>query len=105
MPILSYFIALSDFVRLVTCLGLGAVQEAGNVPYVVDGGFGVYTGNKPKKIANTVCSLFNDEAKLEKMSALAKQKSKPEATRLIAKDIAEIALRKTVELPKLKSSM
>lgn len=75
------------------------------MPYVVDGGFGVYTGNRPKKIANTVYGLFNNEATLEKMSALAKQKSKPEATRLIAKDIGEIALRKTAELPALKSTI
>ena len=39
------------------------------------------------------------------MSALAKQKSRPEATRLIAKDIGDIALRKTPELPVFKSSM
>ena len=80
-------------------------QEAGNVPFVVDGGFGVYCGNKPKKIANEVSSLFNDEARLEAMSTLARKLSKPEATRLIAKDIGDIAVRKTAELPLFKSSM
>jgi 1,2-diacylglycerol 3-beta-galactosyltransferase len=80
-------------------------QEAGNVPFVVDGGFGVYCGNKPKKIANEVSNLFNDEVRLEKMSTLARKLSKPEATRLIAKDIGDIAVRKTVELPVFKSSM
>jgi hypothetical protein len=29
-------------------------QEYGNVPYVVDGGFGVYTGNSPRRIADKV---------------------------------------------------
>lgn len=67
-------------------------QEYGNVPYVVDGGFGIYTGNKPKKIANTVGALFTNEERLEKMSELARQKSRPEATKNIATDIGEALL-------------
>jgi UDP-N-acetylglucosamine:LPS N-acetylglucosamine transferase len=70
----------------------------------VNGGFGVYTGNRPKKIADTVYDLFSDPDRLERMSKLAKQKSRPEATKLIAKDIGDIVLRKN-ELPKLTSSL
>ncbi len=80
-------------------------QEAGNVPYVVDGGFGVYTGNNPRKIALEVYSLFEDEARLEAMSALARQKSRAESSQLIARDIGEVAMRRVRSLPELESSM
>ena len=41
-------------------------QEYGNVPYVVGGGFGMYTGNRPRKIAKAVNGLFiNDDKRLE----------------------------------------
>jgi UDP-N-acetylglucosamine:LPS N-acetylglucosamine transferase len=69
---------------------------------VVDGGFGVYANNRPRKIAEDVSTMFQDEAKLKQMSSIAKAISRPGATKLIAKDIAEIALRKTDELPVLK---
>ena len=78
-------------------------QEAGNVPYVVDGGFGVYTGNRPSKIAKTVYEFFNDDMKLERMSKTARSLSRPEATHLISKDIIDIVLRKTQELPTFKN--
>ena len=78
-------------------------QEAGNVPYVVDGGFGVYTGNRPQKIANTVYDFFNDDNKLKRMSKVARSLSRPEATNLISKDLVDIVLRKTAELPKFKN--
>ena len=81
-------------------------QEAGNVPYVVDGGFGVYTGNDPRKIGDVVYRLFNDEPeKLRAMSAQARALSRAESSQLISKDIAAIALRKDRPLPPLKSSM
>ena len=78
-------------------------QEAGNVPYVVDGGFGVYTGNRPNKIAKTVCEFFNDDVKLERMSKVAKSLSRPEATYRISKDLVDIVLRKTSDLPEFKN--
>ena len=81
-------------------------QESGNVPYVVDGGFGVYPGNNPKKIAQEVFDLFeNDDGRLETMSVLAKQLSRAESTQLIAKDIGSVAMRQVRGLPELKSSM
>ena len=70
---------------------------------MVDGGFGVYTGNRPEKIANTVYDFFNDDNKLKKMSKVARSLSRPEATNLISKDLVDIVLRKTAELPKFKN--
>jgi 1,2-diacylglycerol 3-beta-galactosyltransferase len=67
-------------------------QEAGNVPYVVDGGFGVYTGMKPQKIADAVSHFFKDEALLQSMSRRALASAKPDATISIARDIANIAV-------------
>lgn len=72
-------------------------QEYGNVPYVVKGGFGVYTGMKPRKIADTVSSLFQNEDKLTQMSFRAKELSHPEATMSIARDIGETLLMKPVK--------
>lgn len=62
-------------------------QEAGNVPYVVDGGFGVYTGNKPLKIAAAVTRMMRDEALLGDMSKRARGESHQDATTSIARDI------------------
>ena len=62
-------------------------QEAGNVPYVVDGGFGKYTGNKPKLIGDEVYKLFKNERQLDEMSKRAKSLARPDATVTIAKDI------------------
>lgn len=86
-------------------------QEEGNVPYVVDGKFGVYTGNKPKNIANTVKRWFSNKELLNDMSARASKAGSrhAEATRLISKDIGSVVLRQTAEisldrnLPSLKA--
>ncbi|KAJ1424406.1 hypothetical protein B484DRAFT_331242 [Ochromonadaceae sp. CCMP2298] len=69
-------------------------QEYGNVPFVVNGGFGIYPGNNPKKIANTVSELvcFND-IRLATMSKVAKSLSHPDAVKTIAADIADVLLR------------
>lgn len=69
-------------------------QEAGNVPYVTNGGFGVYTGNNPRKIANTVFDLFQDSRKLDTMSRKAREMAHPDATKLIAKDIGNMMISK-----------
>ena len=76
-------------------------QEEGNVPYVVDGNFGVYTGNKPKRIAFTVKNWFTDKLLLQDMSSRAKEAGvrHSEATRLISKDIGEVVLRNDRNLP------
>ena len=73
------------------------------MPYVVDGGFGVYTGCRPNKIADTVFKWFNDETgmKLKAMSHTAVALSRPHATYEIARDIAGIALHSTAAIPHL----
>mgnify|MGYP006192109813 CR=1 FL=1 len=62
-------------------------QEAGNVPYVTEGKFGVYTNN-PKKIAAEVGALLSNTSQLLSMGRRAKQLSRPQATREIASDLA-----------------
>lgn len=64
------------------------------MPYVVNGGFGVYTGCKPHRIAKVVSHLFSTSgaARLAEMSARAKELSRPKATYDIARDIASLAL-------------
>merc|ERR1712146_111054 len=47
-------------------------QEAGNVPYVVDGGFGLYGNEDSACIAECVQTLLNDERRLTQMSKIAK---------------------------------
>jgi len=64
-------------------------QEAGNVPYVVEGGFGKYTGNKPKIIGDEVYNLFKNDQLLDQMSKKAKALARPDATVTIAKDIGK----------------
>ena len=56
------------------------------------GGFGVYTGNNPRKIAAKVSELISNNKILERMSQRAKQLSRPEATKAIASDIASVLL-------------
>lgn len=65
-------------------------QEAGNVPFVVDGGFGVYTGNRPAVVAEAVKSFFSDDENLQRMSRLARAQSHQDATTLIARDMGSI---------------
>jgi UDP-N-acetylglucosamine:LPS N-acetylglucosamine transferase len=59
---------------------------------VTEGGFGVYTGNSPQRIAAQVCELVRDDVKLRRMSERARKLSRPEATREIAADIASVLL-------------
>lgn len=67
-------------------------QEYGNIPYVVQGGFGVYTGNRPKKIADAVGNLFQNENLRKEMSLKAQLASNRDATKVIAKEIGEVSL-------------
>lgn len=68
-------------------------QEAGNVPYVVQGGFGLYPGPKPRKIAASVAKLIVDDDRLQSMSEKALAAARPEATQEISRDIGNIVLR------------
>jgi len=68
-------------------------QEAGNVPFVTDGGFGSYS-KKPKRIASTVATWMKDPSKLEAMSTTALAAGRPSATYDIARDIAELLFSK-----------
>lgn len=63
-------------------------QEAGNVPYVEENGFGTYSGD-PTVIADTVSSWLETPEKLETMQKAALEAARPAATLDIAKDIAE----------------
>eukprot|EP00904_Undaria_pinnatifida_P003607 jgi/Undpi1/13247/HiC_scaffold_8.g02909.m1 len=64
-------------------------QEAGNVPFVIEGGFGAFN-RKPKKIAETVCTWLGDDNLLARMSFNAKKASRPMATFEICRDIGEM---------------
>lgn len=73
-------------------------QEEANVPYVVEGGFGLYSGQDPDRIADAVHELLGDPARLEKMSKRARELSLPGATISIAKELSAICLRTTPEI-------
>jgi len=64
-------------------------QEAGNVPYVEDSGFGTYSG-EPKTIADTVSTWLSSPEKLQSMKEAALEASRPTATIDIAKDLAKM---------------
>lgn len=63
-------------------------QEAGNVPYVEENGFGTYSGD-PTVIAETVSSWLETPEKLQQMQTAALKAARPAATLDIARDIAE----------------
>jgi len=64
-------------------------QEAGNVPYVINHGFGEFS-RKPAKIAERVSAWLQDDALLEKMRASAVAAATPEATQQIASDLLQL---------------
>ena len=78
-------------------------QERGNVPYVTKGGFGVYSGNNPAKIADHVLDLFSDDRKMKAFASNSLAASSPSATSNIARDIGRIVLRKDLDMPALES--
>lgn len=73
-------------------------QEEGNVPYVTEKGIGVYSGNKPDKIAAHVKNILEDGSLRDKMSRLSSQYSNPQATCDIARDLAKILNRQEFEM-------
>ncbi|CAM9861951.1 unnamed protein product [Ectocarpus sp. 4 AP-2014] len=64
-------------------------QEAGNVPFVTEGGFGSFSKD-PAKIADTVSRWLRDDALLAEMSSKAREASRPQATYKICSDIGEM---------------
>ncbi|GAB2286650.1 Monogalactosyldiacylglycerol synthase 1, chloroplastic [Dionaea muscipula] len=67
-----------------------AGQEAGNVPYVVENGFGKFS-KSPKEIANTVAQWFGPKAdELKVMSQNALKLARPDAVFQIVHDLHEL---------------
>ncbi|CAI7786022.1 unnamed protein product [Closterium sp. NIES-53] len=70
-----------------------AGQEAGNVPYVVDNGTGLFEEN-PKEIANIVADWFGPEAdQFKQMAANALRVARPDAVFRIVQDLDQLACR------------
>lgn len=65
-------------------------QEAGNVDYVRQMGFGEYTAD-PAEIADLVAGYLRDDEARARMAAAAREAARPEATMDIANDIARLA--------------
>lgn len=61
-------------------------QEAGNVPFVTEGRFGVYD-RRPSGIARAVSNLLRTPEVLQEMSNKARQAGRPRATLNIAEDV------------------
>lgn len=66
----------STFVFSNHLLAIFRPQQAGNVPYVTEGGFGSFSKD-PRKIADTVSRWLRDDDLLAKMSNKAKEASRP----------------------------
>jgi 1,2-diacylglycerol 3-beta-galactosyltransferase len=64
-------------------------QEAGNVPFVVKGGFGAYS-TRPRRIAQTVSSWLSDPQHLAEMSSRSSAAGKPTATAEIAAELGQM---------------
>jgi len=66
-------------------------QEEGNVPYVMNAGYGDFSRD-PKKISSKVTEWLQDREQLEKMSAAASVigETHAKATKAIAREIAEL---------------
>lgn len=60
------------------------------MPYVVNGGFGMYCGNRPRAIAAAVCGLFGNSTRMQMMSENALKLSHADATREIARDVGDM---------------
>ena len=66
-------------------------QEEGNVPFVVDQGFGAFE-TEPAAIAETIAGWLADPDALARMSAAALAAARPSSTRDIVADLANLAL-------------
>lgn len=66
------------------------VQEAGNVPYVLENGIGKYS-KSPKEIANIVAQWFGPKSnELQIMSQNALKHARPDAVFKIVHDLHEL---------------
>ncbi|XP_062097468.1 monogalactosyldiacylglycerol synthase, chloroplastic [Humulus lupulus] len=73
-----------------------AGQEAGNVPYVVENGFGKYS-KSPKEIAKIVAQWFGPKAnELKEMSENALKLAKPDAVFKIVHDLHELVRQRSL---------
>lgn len=68
-------------------------QEAGNIPFVENAGFGKYSGD-PTVIADTVSKWLTSPEMLSEMKENALKASRPQATLDIARDLAEMVFAK-----------
>jgi len=75
-------------------------QEEGNIPYVIEGGYGDFSTN-PRKIADTVGYWFQDPELLNRMAVNAKADGKPDATLNIARDLGSLVFDNRSEDQKL----
>jgi len=64
-------------------------QEAGNVPFVTENGFGAYS-KKPKEIADKVCSWLQQPEELASMSDNARSMAQPRASLDIASELIDM---------------
>lgn len=67
-------------------------QEAGNVDFVEEAGFGVFKSS-PAQIGETVAGWLADEAALRAMEVRAQAAARPDATDAIARDLAKLVLK------------
>lgn len=74
-------------------------QEAGNVDFVIDNGFGSYSKN-PSTIADTVTSWLEDDEILATLSNKAKEAACSASTITIASEIGMMLFNKSRRLPK-----
>merc|ERR1712146_68618 len=74
-------------------------QEAGNVDFVIDNGFGSYSKN-PSTIADTVTSWLEDDEILATLSHKAKEAACSASTITIASEIGMMLFNKSRRLPK-----
>jgi len=65
-------------------------QEAGNIPFVEESGFGKYSSD-PKEIADSVSLWLKSPEKMQAMKQAALSAARPSATLDIAQELAEIA--------------
>ena len=73
------------------------MQEAGNVPYVVENGLGKFS-KSPKKIANIVADWFGPKAEeLKAMSQNALRLARPDAVFKIVHDLDELVRQRSFQ--------
>jgi 1,2-diacylglycerol 3-beta-galactosyltransferase len=64
-------------------------QEEGNVPYVIDNGFGDYSKD-PAVIAKVVAGWMHSDEALDRLSRKAREAARPSSTVDIAREIGDL---------------